>query len=182
MKLNVFRGKVKVGSLDILPDEPFYGFTYDSGYLASPSALPVSLSLPLTESRYRGIEAQPYFEGLLPEGDARDAIARRLGISRRSSAKLLQALGRDCAGDISILDETESPPPDLNQRQKKEQDMYLPLEDGILRIAENPHEEIPRLQENTRLSLAGGQGKIALYHDDTEHIAQGWNIPLYGLQ
>jgi len=181
MKLNVFRGSVKVGSLDISENEPFYGFTYDSGYLASPSALPLSLSLPLTQSRYHGIEAQPYFEGLLPEGEARDAIARRLGISRRSSAKLLRALGRDCAGDISILDETEDAPPGLNQSQETNQNMYLPLEGDILRIAENPHEEIPRLQENMRLSLAGGQGKIALYHDVMKHIAHGWHIPLHGL-
>jgi len=180
MKLNVFRGEVKIGSLDILAGEPFYGFTYGSEYLASPSALPISLSLPLTESRYRGIETQPYFEGLLPEGDARDAIARRLGISRRSSAKLLRALGRDCAGDISILDETKSPQPGSNHSQTEYQDMYLPFEGGIQRISENPHEEIPRLQENTRLSLAGGQGKIALYHDDMKHISQGWHIPLNG--
>ena len=181
MKLNVFRDKVKVGSLDILADEPFYGFTYDSGYLASPSALPLSLSLPLTQSRYCGTEARPYFEGLLPEGEARDAITRRLGISRRSSTKLLRALGRDCAGNISIFDETEDPPTDLNQSQEKDQNMYLPLEGGLLRIAENPHEEIPRLQENMRLSLSGGQGKTALYHDDIKHIAQGWHIPLYSL-
>jgi len=180
MKLNVFLGNVKVGSLDILANEPFYGFTYDSGYLASPSALPLSISLPLTHSRYHGIEAQPYFEGLLPEGEARDAIARRLGISRRSSAKLLRALGRDCAGDVSILDETEGIPPGLNQSQETKQSMYLPLEGDVLRITENPHEEIPRLQENMRLSLAGGQGKIALYHDDTKHIAHGWHIPLLG--
>ena len=181
MKLNVFRGFMKVGSLDILANESFYGFTYDSGYLALPSALPLSLSLPLTQSRYHGTEAQPYFEGLLPEGDARDAIARRLGISRRSSTKLLRALGRDCAGDISILDETEDPPPDLNQSQEINQNTYLPLEGGILKIAEKPHEEIPRLQENMRLSLAGGQGKTALYHDDMKHISQGWHIPLFGL-
>jgi len=181
MKLNVFRGKSKVGSLDISANEPFYGFTYDSEYLASPSALPLSLSLPLTQSRYHGTEAQPYFEGLLPEGEARDAIARRLGISRRSSIKLLRALGRDCAGDISILDETDDPPFGFSKRQENDQNMYLPLEGGILRIAENPHEEIPRLQENMRLSLAGGQGKIALYHDDMKRVSQGWHIPLYGL-
>jgi len=181
MKLNVFRGNMKVGSLDILSNEPFWGFTYDSGYLASQSAFPLSLSLPLTQTRYSCTEAQPYFEGLLPEGEARDAIARRLGISRRSSVKLLRALGRDCAGDISILDETDDPPPGLNQSQDKERIMHLPLEGGLQRIAENPREEIPRIQEEMRLSLAGGQGKIALYHDDMKHISQGWHIPLHEL-
>lgn len=32
-----------------------------------------------------------------------------------------------------------------------------------------------------RLSLAGGQGKTALYHDELKHIADGWYIPLSGL-
>ena len=181
MKLNVFRDGIKAGSLDISANEPFYGFTYDSGYLASPSALPLSLTLPLAAKRYPGVEAQPYFEGLLPEGEARDVIARRLGISRRSSVKLLQALGRDCAGDILIVEDAENPLYDLNSGQLKDSGMYLPLEGGIQKIAENPKEEIPRLQEDMRLSLAGGQWKTALYHDHTKPIDEGWYIPLYGL-
>jgi len=180
MKLNVYRGKVKVGSLDLAASEPFYGFTYDNGYLSSPSALPLSLSLPLVASRYSGIEAQPYFEGLLPEGDARDAIARRLGISRRSSVKLLRALGRDCAGDITIIEDGEDPQHGFDPSRESDSAMYVPLDGGILGIASRPHEEILRLQEDMRLSLAGGQGKTALYHDHATPLAQGWYIPLSG--
>jgi len=181
MKLNVFRGIEKVGSLDIHANEPFYGFTYDSGYLSSQSAQPLSLSLPLAPSRYAGAETQPYFEGLLPEGEARDAIARRLGISRRSSVKLLRALGHDCAGDILVIDEDKNPPYDANLYHESSINMYSPLDGGILKIAESPREEILRLQEDMRLSLAGGQGKTALYHDEVKNIVDGWYIPLPGL-
>jgi len=181
MKLSVFRSKVKVGSLDLSANEPFYGFTYDSAYLDSPSALPLSISLPLALPRYPGTAAQPFFEGLLPEGAARDAIARRLGVSSRSSVKLLRALGRDCAGDISIIDEDEDPRHCLDPSSGSDSTMYIPLDGGIQKIAENPFLEIPRLQEDMRLSLAGGQGKIALYHHHAKSIAQGWYVPLSGL-
>jgi len=181
MKLSVFRGDAKVGSLDMNANESFYGFTYDHAYLSTQSAQPLSLSLPLASSRYPGIETQPYFEGLLPEGEARDAIARRLGISRRSSVKLLRALGHDCAGDIIVTEEVENHLHGTDHGHESNLAMYSPLEGGIVRIAENPHEEIVRLQEDMRLSLAGGQGKTALYHDDADSIDDGWYIPLSGL-
>jgi len=180
MKLNVFMGNVKAGSLDIAANEPFYGFTYDSEYLASPKSLPLSLSLPMTESRYPGIQAQPYFEGLLPEGESRSAIARRLGIPRTSSVKLLRALGRDCVGDISIIEEGESAESNSSHGNGVDMQTHFPLDGGIFSIAENPHKVIPRLQEDMRLSLAGGQEKIALYHKNGESMLEGWYVPALG--
>jgi serine/threonine-protein kinase HipA len=181
MKLNVFRGNVKAGSLDMLANEPFYGFTYDSEYLASQMALPLSLSLPLSKFRYSGIQAQPYFEGLLPEGAARTAIARHLGIPQTSSVKLLRALGRDCVGDISVIDEESGNPPAFEaDGSASETKIYELFDGGILKIAESPHIEIPRLQEDMRLSLAGGQEKIALYHKNGNAMQDGWYIPMLG--
>ena len=108
MTLSVFCGATKIGSLDMRANEPFLGFTYDSEYLAMPTARPISISLPLSESRFSGDQARPYFEGLLPEGEARNAIARRLGVPRTSSVKLLKALGCDCAGDVSVIEDNET--------------------------------------------------------------------------
>ncbi|MCL2627677.1 MAG: type II toxin-antitoxin system HipA family toxin [Oscillospiraceae bacterium] len=172
MRLSVFRKNQKVGLLDIQANEPFYGFAYDSEYLSSQAAMPLSVSLPLAEARYPCERVQPYFEGLLPEGEARDTISRRLGLPRTSSVKLLQALGRDCAGDVTIIDESEIEHSDYSG--------YLPLGGGIAGIAKNPREQIPQLQENMRLSLAGGQEKIALYHKYGETIKKGWYIPQFG--
>lgn len=179
MKLAVFRNNLKLGTLDIQASESFFGFAYDNDYLSTPEAYPLSLSLPLTNIRYTSNQAQPYFEGLLPEGEARDAISRRLGISRTSSTKLLHALGRDCAGDISIIDEDENQSPDTLIANNKNHTYDL-LENGLTAIAQSPRIEIPRLQENTRLSLAGGQEKIALYHKNGSAIEEDWYIPTHG--
>jgi len=178
MKLGVYRENIKVGLLDIQVNESFFGFTYTADYLSAPGALPLSLSLPLTGARYPGSLAQPYFEGLLPEGEARDTISRRLGIPLNSSVKLLQALGYDCAGDITIVDESNATLK-INKNTADEF-QYMPLDGGLSNIAQKPREEIPRLQEDMRLSLAGGQKKIALYHNPDDPINEGWYIPSLG--
>ena len=57
-------------------------FSYDPGYLADPDARAVSCSLPLRNEAYSESTLVPYFDGLLPEGAARRAIAAQLGISQ----------------------------------------------------------------------------------------------------
>jgi serine/threonine-protein kinase HipA len=170
--LDVYRNQSLVGRLDIEAGEPFYGFSYASEYLESPSALPLSLSLPLQAARFTGLEALPYFEGLLPEGDYRDAIAKRLGIPYTSSVRLLAALGRDCAGDVSVVDADEHAAATASR--------YAPLQGGLQGIAESPYTVIAKLLDETRLSLAGGQEKAALLHIDTQALEEGWYIPLQG--
>ena len=59
-------------------------------------------------------------------------------------------------------------------------DEYAPLEGGLERLAANPFGEISRLRAGGRLSLAGGQEKIALYHDGREPTGRGWWVPLGG--
>lgn len=172
MTLSVYRSGILIGTLTMQAGDPFYGFTYANSYLSASDALPLSLSLPLSSERFSGIQALPYFEGLLPEGQARDAIARQLGISRTSSAKLLKELGQDCAGDVAILEEGESPSADTIG--------YIRFEEGLRTIAERPFETISQLQEETRLSLAGGQEKIALYHKEGSPLDEDWFIPENG--
>lgn len=173
MTLVVYSCGRRVGTLDMAANEPFYGFTYDSAYLSSADAMPLSLSLPLQQARFDGAHSLPFFEGLLPEGDVRASVARQLGISDRSPAKLLRALGKDCSGDVAVLEEDDpyQPPAD---------DLYSPLHDGLARIAANPFGEISQLRAKGRLSLAGGQEKIALYHDERKPIERGWWIPMAG--
>ena len=173
MNLIVYSGGVRAGTLDMAPNEPFYGFTYDRAYLESQDAAPLSASLPLQAGRFDGARAMPYFEGLLPEGDVRASVARQLGVSEHSPAKLLRALGKDCAGDVAVLEEDDpyQPPAD---------GAYAPLEGGLARIARNPYGEISRLRAGNRLSLAGGQEKISLYHDDRLDVDSGWYVPVQG--
>lgn len=173
MTLIVYSHGTRVGMLDMAANEPFFGFTYDDAYLSSADAMPLSLSLPLRQGRFDGAHSLPFFEGLLPEGDVRSSIARQLGISDKSPAKLLRALGKDCSGDVTVLEEDDPYQPPAN-------DLYAPLDDGLARIAANPFGEISQLRAAGRLSLAGGQEKIALYHDGRKPLEQGWWVPMAG--
>lgn len=171
--LRVCKGGVLVGVLDKGDGEPFYGFTYDEAYLKMSSAMPLSLSLPLSARRYTGHEAMPFFEGLLPEGDVREAVARQFHVSALRPMELIRVLGKDCAGDVVVLGEDDSC--DL-----PEEAAYVPLPNALEEIARYPYGAISRLRAEYRLSLAGGQEKIALFHDDRASFVEGWFAPLAG--
>lgn len=171
--LKAFKGGVLVGVLDKGDSEPFYGFTYDESYLKMPSAMPLSLSLPLSARRYTGYEAMPFFEGLLPEGDVREAVARQFHVSAMRPMELIRVLGKDCAGDVVVLEEGDS-------YDLPEEAAYVPLPSALEEIARYPYGAISRLRAEYRLSLAGGQEKIALFHDDRAPLSEGWFAPLAG--
>ena len=50
-------------------------FAYDSDWIADPARLPVSFSLPKRPESFSARLCAPFFEGLLPEGVQRDAVA-----------------------------------------------------------------------------------------------------------
>jgi serine/threonine-protein kinase HipA len=96
-----------VGALESTPDRGII-FCYDASYLADPEACPLSLSLPLREKPFSQAASLPFFAGLLPDGDARRKVADYLHVSETSTLKLLDALGGDCAGTVSIMPEDRS--------------------------------------------------------------------------
>ncbi|WP_080799165.1 HipA domain-containing protein [Arabiibacter massiliensis] len=171
--LNVYRGARLIGVLDREEGEPFYGFSYFESYVRSPEALPLSASLPLAPGRYPGAQTLPFFEGLLPEGDARSVVARQFHVSPRNPAQLIRALGRDCAGDVMVVEAGDPvQPPSRGE--------YLRLPRGLEDLARDPLREVAELRAEHRLSLAGAQEKIALYHDDREPLDDGWYVPANG--
>ncbi len=82
-------------------------FAYDEAWRGRDRP-PLSQSLTLDGAFARGAPAA-YFGGLLPEGEPRELLARRLGISADNDFELLQALGGDTAGAISLLEPGLSP-------------------------------------------------------------------------
>ena len=85
-------------------------FSYDPGYLADPDARAVSCSLPLRNEAYSESALVPYFDGLLPEGAARRAIAAQLGIEPDDYLLLLLRCGLETIGDVAITN-GEAPNP-----------------------------------------------------------------------
>lgn len=98
---NIYINNVLAGILT--EDDMGYEFRYDSDYLKSAGALPVSLTLPLTDKPYRDKVLFPFFDGLIPEGWLLDIAEQSWKISARDRFSLLLACCKDCIGNISVI-------------------------------------------------------------------------------
>jgi serine/threonine-protein kinase HipA len=78
-------------------------FAYDPEWLATPGAVPVSLTLPLQSEPYSTDGLHPFFENLLPEGWLLELATKKLKISRDDAFGLLIATCADCVGAVEIL-------------------------------------------------------------------------------
>ena len=79
-----------------------YSFAYDPAYLQNASVLPVSITLPLSESEYTSGTLFAFFDGLIPEGWLLDVASRNWKIDQNDRFGLLLACCRDCIGDVSV--------------------------------------------------------------------------------
>ena len=91
----------KAGLLEQI--EKKYRFSYDTEYLTSKDAQPISLTLPLTDLPYESNELFPFFYGLIPEGWLLDITSRTLKIDPDRHFDILLATGGDCIGAVKIF-------------------------------------------------------------------------------
>jgi len=131
-------------------------FRYDSGY----DGPPVSQALPIQESAHPHDVCRAVFGGLLLEGDARETLARNLGISAGNDYALLEGLGGDCAGAVTLLEPGVELPTSAAVRTLNDQQLDVLLSELPRRpLAADPGDGI-------RLSLAGSQPKLPVVIDD----------------
>ena len=137
-----------------------------------PLGLPLlSLTLPLTPQPYAPGVVAPFLDGLLPEGDARRAIADDINVKASDTYGLIRALGRDCAGALVVQPADEAPPAHPTTLTAE------PLSD------ENIADLVARLRSaplgvggRVRISLAGVQEKLLL----TRLPDGSWGSPVDG--
>ncbi|MGN0700807.1 MAG: HipA N-terminal domain-containing protein [Oscillospiraceae bacterium] len=79
---NVFAGELS-------ETDDGYTFAYDSDYLKTDGASPVSLTLPLSDEEYTSKTLFSFFDGLIPEGWLLDVVTRNWKIDRRDRFGLL---------------------------------------------------------------------------------------------
>ncbi len=84
-----------------------YRFAYDERYLQQAGALPVSLTLPLTQTPYESTTLFPFFDGLIPEGWLLDVALRNTDVSILDRMGLLLLCCKDCIGAVSVTDVTQ---------------------------------------------------------------------------
>jgi serine/threonine-protein kinase HipA len=84
-----------------------YIFTYDTEYIKSSDAHPISLSLPLQKEPYRDKTLLPYFDGLIPEGWLLNIAEKNWKIDPKDRMSLLLTICRDCIGAVKVVDASE---------------------------------------------------------------------------
>ncbi|MBS0481408.1 MAG: HipA domain-containing protein [Proteobacteria bacterium] len=84
-------------------DDADLSFTYDPHWLVAANGHLLSLSLPLREEPFGDVPVRAWFGNLLHENNQLEATMARHGLERSDIAGLLEHLGGDCAGAVSVL-------------------------------------------------------------------------------
>ncbi len=150
-------------------------FRYDESWLAWEHALPVSLSMPLSESGFRGEPVVAVFEHLLPDSDAlRRRIADTVGARGADAYGLLEAIGRDCVGALQFIIESEEA---INASDEIKGDVVDDETiDKLLRSLPQAPLGLSR-DDEFRTSVEGAQEKTALLRHDGKWIRPHGTTP-----
>jgi serine/threonine-protein kinase HipA len=143
----------KAGSRDM-------SFQYDESYLSSGYAQRISLSLPLGKEPFNGELSRAWFANLLPEGEIRGHVARKLGVSERNEFAILEGIGGECAGALRLL-------PESAPQHEKSELIPLAWDELETEIASSPRPSLLALalqKGELRLSLAGAQDKLPVHY------------------
>lgn len=147
-------------------------FTYHPTWLAWDNAIPVSLSLPLREDRYRGDPVFAVFDNLLPDNDdIRRRLAERAHADGFDAYSLLAAVGRDCVGALQFMPEgvDAGKSGEVDARAVTDREIGALISD----LTRNPL-GIGDDDREFRISIAGAQEKTALlYWKGKWHVPHG---------
>ncbi|GLS31025.1 serine/threonine-protein kinase HipA [Mesorhizobium albiziae] len=157
--LDVWFGEAKAGALG-QDDGGALSYSYDRDYLSGREPRAISFSMPLQEAAHTDRIVRPFFSGLLPDEGARQRLAGALGISAGNAFGLLEVIGGECAGALSLYPTGEGPP--ASDDDGVEVLSTARLEEILGKLRERP---LLGGEEGVRLSLAGAQDKLAVCVD-----------------
>lgn len=132
------------------------GFAYAAG-----ATTPLSQSLPIRSEPFDDRATRPFFAGLLPEGGKRKQIAKTLQISTQNDYALLDSLGGECAGAVTLLGSGQRPQPPDAPREVR----WLDHAQLLQVLDEMPLRPMRAGEDGLRLSLAGAQDKLPVVWD-----------------
>ncbi|HEY9774838.1 MAG TPA: type II toxin-antitoxin system HipA family toxin [Planktothrix sp.] len=135
----------------------------------------LSLSMPIRDEPYTNKACEAYFGGLLPDNtQTKQLIAKLYGIASNSSFGLLEKIGFDCAGAVSLVEHSESVE---ETAAFKLRGCTLSEEELYTHLKELPDRPLFIGIEGLRISLAGAQEKTALCVIDGEICVPNQNVP-----
>jgi len=166
--LNVFSGQRLVGQLH--EGDDLWRFDYDTDWAQASDSFDLAPGLPRTSMTHAdGGTLRPvqwFFDNLLPEELLRQAISKEAGIQGEDAFALLQYLGSESAGSLTLLPPGAALPStsawrDLPNTQLSARIHHLP------RLTLTAH--APK-----RMSLAGAQHKLlVVYHGNQLYEPEG---------
>lgn len=165
-QLDVWLHGCLVGTLSQI--EGRLGFVYATGV-----RMPLSQSLPIQQDAFDDRASRPFFAGLLPEAGKRRQIAKTLQVSAQNDYALLDSLGGECAGALTLL-----APGQIPAEQNAAREVRWLSQQQLLRVLEEmPLRPMRAGEDGLRLSLAGAQDKLpVVLGADGVHIG----LPLNG--
>lgn len=150
-------------------------FSYTPDWLARINAHALSHSLPLQTAPFDDRATRPFFAGLLPEGDKRKLVAQALQVSRQNDFGLLDGIGGECAGAVTLLESGHAlPAPHTPPAVRWLDDAQL-----LRLLDEMPQRPMLAGEDGLRLSLAGAQDKLPVVASNTE-LGNRIGLPLLG--
>ncbi len=167
--LDVYLQNQKIGRL-WLDEKRRFVFQYDVEWIRQPNAVPVSLHLPLKAEPYPDDLARPFFSNLLPEQEIKRVIAQRLRISADNDFAMLNSIGGECAGAVSVLPSGATPAVNPGYREVNEEELHRI-------VVDLPRRPLMAGVEGMRLSLAGAQHKLPMYMEENRIFIAAWNAP-----
>ena len=170
MKLNVYReffgGYQQVGMLS--NETGTTSFRYAPEYLSSQNAHAISRKLPLSDIPFGAGATAAFFDGIVPEGSLRGDIAKGAQIDRRNFLGVLNQVRNEPIGALLFSDEHG-----VSQLRMD----YEELPSNKMRdLALAPARGALELTLESRISLAGAQSKVGLYHEG-DNPNEGWFLP-----
>jgi serine/threonine-protein kinase HipA len=149
--LNVLLCDKRIGTLEL--NSGSMRFKYENADRS------LSINMPIRGEPYTNKACEAFFGGLLPENtQAKKNLAKLFGISSDSNFRLLEKIGFDCAGAVSLLLDVEAGQDDRHEIEGR------PISDRELRqhLVELPTKPLFTGVDGIRISLAGAQDKAAL--------------------
>jgi len=164
-RLAVWMYGTKIGTLQRSRGALTFSYTDEALELGAGRPL-LSVSMPTRAGAYRGRTPEAFFDGLLPEGEARKMIAYDFRVADEAFA-LLSVLGRDCAGALTVVPDADGPQPD---------GLPEPIDEiEVGRRLRNLPVHPLGVDDKVRASLAGMQQKLLL-----ARLGDGWGLPVNG--
>lgn len=168
--LHVLMGGIPIGRLAQATNGKL-SFDYFEDWINSPSAFPLSFSLPLTAPAHSGRTLENFLWNLLPDNEETlRAWGREYDVSHRNPFALLEKVGDDCAGAVQFVT-------DEWLAANSQGGEVAWIDDGevaarLRRLREERTWTGRRPSDPGHFSLAGAQPKMALLLD-----GKRWGVP-----